>query len=253
MTGAPGEGTCHACHGSFPLNSGDGLFTIAGPELFAPGHTYTITVTISDPGQSRWGFEITPLDQGACAVTDPAHTQLSSSGGRSYVKQTSAGTFPGSPGPVSWSFDWTAPVPSPPEVMFYAAGNAANGNGLTSGDYIYTAAFAAALDAADVHGATSPGAPLALLGAPNPAPGSVRIRFELPDAGHARLDVLDASGRIVARLVDAFAAAGRHELLWSGAGEGQRPLPGGIYFCRLSAGSRTFTRPVVLLRAGGGL
>jgi hypothetical protein len=141
-TGAPDEGTCRDCHSTYPLNSGDGDFAILGPAAFEPDHTYEITVQISDPGQTRWGFEITPLDLGSVAITDPTHTQQSSSGGRIYVKQTSAGTYNGTPnGPVSWSFDWQAPADPPDQITFYAAGIAANANGNTSGDYVYTTTF----------------------------------------------------------------------------------------------------------------
>ena len=54
------------------------------------------------------------------------------------MKHTSAGTFAGTPGPTSWQYQWTAPAASVASVTFYAAGNAANGTGNTSGDYIYT-------------------------------------------------------------------------------------------------------------------
>lgn len=141
-TGAPGEGTCHDCHSSYPLNSGDGGFDIFAPSTIEPSQTYEITVQVSDPGQTRWGFEITPLDLGTVTITDPTHTQQSSTGGRIYVKQTSAGTYNGTPdGPVSWSFDWQAPSEPPDQITFYACGIAANANGNTSGDYVYTTTF----------------------------------------------------------------------------------------------------------------
>src|SRR3989304_2609795 len=73
VTGAPGEGNCTNCHNSFPVNSGNGNLTIAGPTSFDPGQTYAVTVTISDPEQQRWGFEITPLTFGTCAITQAAH------------------------------------------------------------------------------------------------------------------------------------------------------------------------------------
>lgn len=141
VTGAPGEGTCVDCHSDFPLNSGPGSLVITGPPAFEPGVTYPITVTLAQNGQSRWGFEFSPLDVGSCTITDPATTQLDVEGGNTYVKHTSEGTYEGNPGPAMWSFDWTAPVDPPQEITFYAAGNAANGNGSTSGDYIYTTTF----------------------------------------------------------------------------------------------------------------
>ena len=62
---------------------------------------------------------------------------------------------------------------------------------------------------------------------PNPTSASARISFELPRAGRAILDVVDLSGRRVARLWDGDAAAGAHELQW-----GEHAAPG-VYFVKL--------------------
>ncbi len=144
-TGAPGEGTCHDCHDSFPLNSGPGSVAITAPITFSASQTYQITITVAQTGQSRWGFEFTPLSAGSCTVTDPVNTQQDTFQTRIYVKHTSQGTYNGTPGPANWSFDWTAPADPPDTLRFYAAGNAANGNGRSSGDYIYTASHVALL------------------------------------------------------------------------------------------------------------
>lgn len=110
-TGAPGEGTCVDCHGSFPVNSGNGSLTIVGPSQFIAGHTYPIVVTIQDPGQQRWGFEFTPLTQGTISLTDATHTQMQIVSGKTYVKHTASGTYNGVPnGPTAWTFNWTAPI-----------------------------------------------------------------------------------------------------------------------------------------------
>jgi hypothetical protein len=109
-TGAPGENNCTACHTSNPLNSGNGNFNIDGPLVWVPGETYPVTVTLADPGQLRWGFEATQLGQGLFSESS-ANLQISSGGGNQYIKHTSAGTHANTPdGPVSWTFDWTAPI-----------------------------------------------------------------------------------------------------------------------------------------------
>jgi hypothetical protein len=143
-TGAPGEVLCTDCHTSFPANSGDGQLTLLGlPDAFDPGQTYTLTVSLADPGQQRWGFELAVKDDndqeaGTITVTDAVNTQASVTGGITYLKHTSTGTQNGTPdGPVTWSFDWTAPSKGRQVAIFYAAGNAANGNGNNQGDYIY--------------------------------------------------------------------------------------------------------------------
>jgi len=139
-TGAPGETTCRACHASFPLNSGNGGFVIEGPTEFLAGQPHAVTVRLQDPGQARWGFQLTTQGVGTISLLEPARTQIQTTGGGTqYLAHTSAGTEAGTPnGPVSWTFTWTAPDPAPESVTFWAAGNAANNNGLNNGDYIYT-------------------------------------------------------------------------------------------------------------------
>jgi hypothetical protein len=147
LTGAPGEGTCANCHGN--LNTGDGRITVNAPSSFSPGDTVTLSVKVLQEGQSRWGFELTVLDDthapiGNLVIVEPARTQLSLDGGtgRQYVKHTALGTDPGTPDESpGWTVDWASPDAPLGAVTFYIAGNAANGNGSSSGDFIYTNVF----------------------------------------------------------------------------------------------------------------
>ncbi len=59
-TGAPGEGNCTQCHSSNALNSGNGSFSIDGPAEYVPGQTYTLTLTLQDPGQGSLGLRDQP-------------------------------------------------------------------------------------------------------------------------------------------------------------------------------------------------
>ncbi len=143
-TGAPGEELCTDCHTSFLADSGDGLLTITGlPDQFEPGQTYSLTVSLADAGQQRWGFELSVKDDrdqqaGSITVTDAVNTQASVIADITYLKHTSTGTQNGTPdGSGAWTFDWTAPSKGRQVAIFYLAGNAANGNGNTLGDYIY--------------------------------------------------------------------------------------------------------------------
>lgn len=153
-SGAPGEGLCTDCH-SGTANSGSGSVSITGvPAGYSLNTTYSLTVTLSDPTQQRWGFELTAIDAagdgaGAFTVTDAVNTQLSDNAApaRDYMKQTSTGTYAGTGGSASWQFDWTAPATDVGTVTFYVAGNAANNNGSTSGDLVYTASEESTLQA----------------------------------------------------------------------------------------------------------
>lgn len=142
----PALNTCATfCHFDYEVNSGDGDLSVLGlPAQYVPGNVYPLLVKLQDPEQSRWGFEITVLDNlnqaaGVLAVTDPLTTQISDNPADEpdYVKHVYDGTFWGTlDGPVQWPLEWTAP--SLPAVTFYVAGNASNGNDDPGGDYIYT-------------------------------------------------------------------------------------------------------------------
>jgi len=148
----PFNNNCTACHFEHEVNSGDGALDLLGlPTEYTPNQTYTLSVELSDPGQQRWGFELTALDVndvlaqgGQLVVTDAVRTQLSedSEGTEDYLKQTIDGTYDDTfDGPVTWTFDWTAPDASLDGVTIYVAGNATNGDFSLSGDYVYTRVF----------------------------------------------------------------------------------------------------------------
>lgn len=73
---------------------------------------------------------------------------------------------------------------------------------------------------------------------PNPVRGETRIRFALPVAGPVSLEVFDARGARVARVLDGEVRhAGQHVQLWNGRDAGGRRLPSGAYFLRMQVGS----------------
>jgi hypothetical protein len=83
---------------------------------------------------------------------------------------------------------------------------------------------------------------------PNPFNPQTAITFELPDAGRVRLEVFDVAGRLVATLHDGNLTPGRHRLDWDGLDGSGRALPTGTYFCRLTAGKKTLSRKMLLLK-----
>jgi uncharacterized repeat protein (TIGR01451 family) len=153
-TGAPGEEpeACAECH--VPPDAGIGHLSITVPQTYVPGQTYSIVVTHTnaDPTRRRWGFELTALDPsdekaGNLESTDPLTQVLNNQGpggARQYIEHTSAGTFVGQQNGASWTFNWTAPATDVGPVTFYSAGNQANNDGNTSGDYIYRTFVASA-------------------------------------------------------------------------------------------------------------
>src|SRR6185369_3551378 len=153
-TGAPGEEpeACAECH--VPPDAGTGTISITAPQTYVPGQTYPITVTHSnpDPTRKRWVFELTVLDtsdekagelQSTNSLTQVLNNQ-GPGGKRQYIEHTAVGTFVGQSNGASWTFNWTAPPEDIGPVTFYAAGNQANNDGNTSGDFIYRTFVAAA-------------------------------------------------------------------------------------------------------------
>jgi hypothetical protein len=156
FTNAPGESNCTACHGDFPVNSGNGNITVTGlPMRYTPSAQYPITVTVNHENGVVFGFQTTALNaagQTAGNYTLPTQTppQMQLVNGvvdvngtiitRRYVEHTLNGIIPP---PMtfntrSWTFTWQAPAARQGRVRFYASGNGANSDGSTSGDYVYT-------------------------------------------------------------------------------------------------------------------
>jgi len=120
--------------------------------------------------------------------------------------------------------------------------------------------------AVDVHGNTGPWAllplgsvsgvddaappPAAALrqNVPNPFNPRTTLRFELPNAGRARLAVYDVAGRLVRVLEDADLPAGSHDAEWDGTDATGRALASGGYYARLESAGTVATVRMVLVR-----
>lgn len=149
VTGAPGEGTCadSGCHSSYTVNSGTGTVTITSSDLtnwaYVPGQTYTISVTVAQSNISLFGLCFEALkSNGDNAGTLHAGTGTTiknkTVGGftrHSITQNTNAGA---SSNTHTFTFTWDAPTTDIGSITFYASGMAANSNGGTSGDRVYT-------------------------------------------------------------------------------------------------------------------
>lgn len=150
-TGSPGESACNksGCHSGNPLNDPAGSITISAPTLtgwqYTPGQTYSVSVTVARIGVNLFGFAMESLttagaNAGSFSITNATETTTKSatiSGNlrTSVVHKLNGGATADS---HTFNFNWTAPATNVGNITFYAAGNAANGNNLTSGDFIYT-------------------------------------------------------------------------------------------------------------------
>ena len=157
-TNAPNDnGSCVACHDTFHSeNVGPGSVTITGEGdngvpiggIYEPGKQYTLTITVMQQKRQRYGFQMTALNtsnkRAGILASLNSETQVleeTGFGGRQYIEHTEFGTFPNAKNSHVWQVRWTAPDTDIGTVIFYIAGNAADGSGTNSGDYIYTNRF----------------------------------------------------------------------------------------------------------------
>ena len=88
---------------------------------------------------------------------------------------------------------------------------------------------------------------------PNPFNPSTIIPYQLPSAGHVRLDVFNVLGQRLATLVDAERSAGTHTAQWDGTDAAGRAVGAGVYIYRLSSGGMTESRRMVLVDGQAGI
>jgi hypothetical protein len=83
---------------------------------------------------------------------------------------------------------------------------------------------------------------------PNPFNPQTSIVFELQQPESVRLAIYDIAGRHVRTLMEERATAGRHTVRWNGRDRNDRPIPSGVYLCRLQTPTMTQTRRLVCVR-----
>ena len=247
----PANNNCTACHNSYPVNSGDGEIGLDGPLTYTPGDTlHYIFVYMNDPGQNRWGFELTPMvgnnAAGTLIVYDPTNTQLSENPSPSpdFLKQTSAGTYAGSNNCWGWAFDWIAPPAGTGTVYFYIVGNAANNSNSPAGDYIYTSIHTMTEEGSAVSPQISiPLSPQILSNYPNPFNPITTLTFSLNQPEPISLNLYDVMGRQVMSLYQGNISAGSHQFTIDGS-----TLASGIYFARMVTPNSSSVRVLNLVK-----
>ncbi len=91
---------------------------------------------VSDETRQAGTFSASPDVTVSCG---PEGRAAPCNGAVEFVNQSSTATFENRPGPVSWEIEWTPPSDDVGDVVFYAAGLAANNDRGTAGDWTYTA------------------------------------------------------------------------------------------------------------------
>lgn len=84
---------------------------------------------------------------------------------------------------------------------------------------------------------------LSLAVSPNPSSTRTTLSFTLAAPAKTTVTIVNTIGERVATLADDILHAGEHQFIWDS--HGQAP---GIYYCRVTSGSRSDLRPVVVVR-----
>ena len=93
-----------------------------------------------------------------------------------------------------------------------------------------------------------PEAPALLENYPNPFNPITRIRFALPQAGPAKLDIYNAAGQWICTLVEGDVASGYHEVMWDARNASGFNVASGTYFAVLKTRDLRKIRPMTLVR-----
>lgn len=149
-TNAPGESSCGSCHGGFTYNAntsqppsiGFNLTTTVPLSAMQPNTTYLMSLTFSNPGSTKYGFQIVALPNNANQSSTSIGTLALNSGntavnvstafGRTYARTNSSGTS-ALANTRTWNFNYTTPN-NQTGVTFYAIVNSADGDNMASSD-----------------------------------------------------------------------------------------------------------------------
>ena len=83
---------------------------------------------------------------------------------------------------------------------------------------------------------------------PNPFNPETIIRFALPEAGPAKIEIFNILGQKVATLLDRPMPAGVNEVVWNGTSDSGHAVSTGVYFYRLTSGSFVRSKKMILLK-----
>lgn len=83
---------------------------------------------------------------------------------------------------------------------------------------------------------------------PNPSNSEVWMPFELAEGTEVRIEIYNASGKLVRKIDLGHKAPGRYTGYWDGRNEGGEEVSSGVYFCTLIAGDFRATRRVLIIK-----
>jgi hypothetical protein len=237
-TGAPDEKHCSnsGCHSTFAPNTGTAELTVSvgnGITSYEPGKTYSVTVSITDAGGLRFGFQAVAINAenkntGTIKITDEPRTQVIPGYGnmsdRKYATYTYEGTNAVQTGLGKWNFEWTAPQTNEGAVTLYFGSVSANNDGTDAGDHTYSKKIV--LDAPSVSWSVYPNI------------SSSEFRIQNSGAEIQQLKIFNASGEKVFEKKNMEPGMQSVEL----------NQPNGVYFISTVQDGKTSVQKIVISR-----
>jgi len=251
VAGSPSGSTCakSGCHNSFSLNSGPGSLTMSSTMTgweYQAGQTYTVTATVTQSSRSLFGICLEALDTlnrngGTFTITNSSETQILTKTVGSVVRNEICHVFNGgavsTPGAKAFSFNWTAPTDTTVnKVTFYFVGMAANGNGGTSGDYVYSTTQIATRKPAVVSGIDQTANALEVKVFPNPATNFIQLSSSRDAASPLTVNIYNTAGMLVRNLYQDESGAAKFSETFNVS-----DLQSGLYFVKLENGNNSKT------------
>jgi hypothetical protein len=233
-TNAPGETTCvkSGCHGG---GSYTGTVTITGvPDTVVANQSYSITLKQAS-NSVRAGFQLTCLDNAnaACGTLTAGTGSSIGSGAnsRKYARQSTPKTMAN--GSASWTFTWKAPATaSANTIKFYYTGLAANGNGGTSGDNVFTGTHTVLLKQLVANEEPTLAESIKVF----PVPAASTLYFDLGVATSANLRLINLEGQQVLSTT-----------IRSKEAVPVQSLKSGQYVAQIEIGQQVVTKRVILV------
>lgn len=197
-SGSPGDGkTCieASCHSGTTIPVSNWISTNIPSAGYVPGQTYTITLTSSEPGRNKWGFEMScengaGQNKGSFVITSPSETQEALAVNITHKSGGTAGTDG-----RTWTANWVAPSAGNGTLTFYAAINGSNSNSSPSGDKIFTTSLEViefgTLGRRELSGV----AKFSVF--PNPTTGKITVDFGIAPPNNVAITLHSLTGQIV--------------------------------------------------------
>lgn len=238
-TGAPGENICTECHFGPAASDVSGIITTNIPASgYEADSTYEITVTVSDDGTSRFGFEITSMNADNNYVGEfLSNNDVSVIQNGKYAAHKALSTV--GTDSKSWWFEWVAPSTGTGNVIFYVAANLANNNNNTSGDIIIkdnltVSEFEEPISVSEIF---VDGGEVKIF--PNPIHVGQDVSLEVDEEGFLEIDLSDLNGKTMMTFSTYINSQTPLMLETSG-------LAKGIYLMRGKVGEQSFQQEIII-------